>query len=174
MSRRRTGSDGGLPPLFVWLSNAAKLSGRDAKGAEIGGAPDALRELGTLASRTLPIHGVFVPNNPDICVEIQRISKAHLRFDQARESSRKLLDNPRRTLPFTGRPATDGEITYAEFAGRTPHVVVSRTLQTVSWKNTRIVRDIEDVRRLKEAAGGDMHAVGGATLVSSLMNSGPR
>ena len=83
-----------------------------------------------------------------------------------------VLDDPRGMLPFTGRPATEGEIEYAEFAGRTPHVVVSRKLQTVSWKNTRIVRDLEDVRRLKEGAGRDMHAVGGATLVSSLMNEG--
>ena len=83
-----------------------------------------------------------------------------------------VLDNPRGILPFTGRPATDGEIEYAEFAGRTPHIVVSTTLQKVSWKHTRIVRDLGEVRRLKEAPGGDMHAVGGATLVSSLMNAG--
>jgi dihydrofolate reductase len=83
-----------------------------------------------------------------------------------------VLDNPRGTLPFTGRPATRGEVEYAEFAGRTPHVVVSSTLETVSWKNTTIVRDLEDVRRLKESPGQDMHAVGGATLVSSLMNEG--
>lgn len=82
-----------------------------------------------------------------------------------------VLDNPRGILPFTGRPATEGEIEYAEFAGRTPHIVLSNTLQTVSWKNTTIVRDIEDIRRLKEAPGGDMHAVGGATIVSSLMNA---
>ena len=83
-----------------------------------------------------------------------------------------VLDNPRGILPVTGRPATEGEIEYAQFAGRTPHVVVSSSLQAVSWKHTRIVRDLEDVRRLKEEPGKDMHAVGGATLVSSLMNAG--
>ena len=62
-------------------------------------------------------------------------------------------DTPRGVLPFTGRPATDGEIEYAAFACRTPHVVVSSKLQAVSWTNTRIVRDLEDVRRLKEAPG---------------------
>jgi hypothetical protein len=90
MSRRRSDSDGGLPPLLVWLINAAKLSGKDAEGADIAGAPDALREFGALASRALPIHGVFVPNNPDICVEIQ-LSKAHLRFNQARQEFQKAL-----------------------------------------------------------------------------------
>jgi hypothetical protein len=78
MWRRRSDSDSGLPPLLVWLINAAKHSGKDAEGADISGAPDALRELGMLASRVLPIHGVFVPNNPDICAEIQWVSKAHL------------------------------------------------------------------------------------------------
>jgi dihydrofolate reductase len=83
-----------------------------------------------------------------------------------------VLDNPRGPLPFTGRPATEGEVAYAAFAGRTPHIVVSSTLQTLSWNNTRIVRDLDEVRRLKDAPGKDMHAVGGATLVSSLMNAG--
>ena len=85
---------------------------------------------------------------------------------------RPVLDNPKGILPFTGRPATAGEIEYARFASRTPHIVVSSKLQTSSWKNTRIVRDLEEVRRLKEAQGGAMHAVGGATLVSSLVNAG--
>jgi RibD C-terminal domain len=79
---------------------------------------------------------------------------------------------PNGILPFTGRPATQGEIEYAAFGCRTQQIVVSNTLQTVSWKNTRIVRDLEEVRRLKKVPGSDMHAVGGATLVSSLMNAG--
>jgi hypothetical protein len=91
MSRRRACSDGGFPPLLVWLINAAKHSGKDAEGADIGGVPDALRELGTLASRVLPIHGIFVPNNPDVCVEIQRVSKAHLGLDLARREFQKAL-----------------------------------------------------------------------------------
>ena len=91
MSRRRSNGDGGLPPLLVWLINAAKHSGKDAEGADIGGAPEALRGFGALASRALPIYGVFVPNNPDICVEIERVSKAHLGLDQAQREFRKAL-----------------------------------------------------------------------------------
>ena len=83
-----------------------------------------------------------------------------------------ILANPGGILPFTGKVATKGEIDYARFAARTPHIVVSRTLNEVGWKNTRIVRDVEDLRALKEQPGKDMHAVGGATLVSSLMNAG--
>ena len=83
-----------------------------------------------------------------------------------------ILANPGSILPFTGKVATKGEVDYARFAARTPHIVVSRTMNEVGWKNTRIVRDVEDLRALKEQPGRDMHAVGGATLVSSLMNAG--
>jgi dihydrofolate reductase len=81
-----------------------------------------------------------------------------------------VLANPKGTLPFTGKVASEGEIAYAHFAARTPHVVLSKTLAKVTWKNTRIVRDIEEIRRMKQRPGKDMHAVGGATLVGSLMN----
>jgi dihydrofolate reductase len=83
-----------------------------------------------------------------------------------------ILANPAGVLPFTGKIATKGEIAYARFAERTPHVVLSRTLATVAWKNTRIVRDLEEIRQMKQQPGKDMHAVGGATLVGSLMNQG--
>jgi dihydrofolate reductase len=83
-----------------------------------------------------------------------------------------VLANPEGILPFTGRAASKGEIDYAHFAGKTPHIVLSKTLAEVAWKNTRIVRDVEEIRRLKQQPGKDMYAVGGATLVSSLMNLG--
>jgi dihydrofolate reductase len=81
-----------------------------------------------------------------------------------------VMSDPTGALPFSGKVPTAGEIEYARFAERTPHVVLSRTLQEVSWPNTRIVRDVEEIRRLKAQPGGDMHAVGGATLVGALMN----
>jgi dihydrofolate reductase len=83
-----------------------------------------------------------------------------------------ILANPEGILPSTGKVATEGEIAYASFAERTPHVVLSRTLGNVAWKNTRIVRDVDAIRRMQQQPGKDMHAVGGATLVGSLMNEG--
>ena len=91
MSRRRALTDGTVPPLLLWLINAAKHSGRDGEGADLGGTPEALRELGALASWALPIHGVFVPNNSDISIEVERVSKAHLGLDRpGREFGRAL------------------------------------------------------------------------------------
>jgi dihydrofolate reductase len=81
-----------------------------------------------------------------------------------------ILANPQGVLPFTGKVASEGEIAYARFAESTPHIVLSRTLDNVAWKNTRIVRDVEEIRRMKQQPGKHMHAVGGATLIGSLMN----
>jgi dihydrofolate reductase len=80
--------------------------------------------------------------------------------------------DPQSVLPNTGKPATPGEVEYASFALDTPHVVLSTTLDSVSWKTTRIVRDVEEIRAMKEQPGKDIYAVGGPTLVSSLMNQG--
>jgi dihydrofolate reductase len=80
--------------------------------------------------------------------------------------------DPQGALPFTGRAATPGEVEYARFTQETPHFVVSTTLDAVSWKTTRIVRDVEEIRAMKEQPGKDIYAVGGPTFISSLMNRG--
>ena len=82
-----------------------------------------------------------------------------------------VLANPSGHLPFERQTATKNEIAYARWADKTPHVVVSKTLDKVSWKTTRIVRDFEEIRKLKQQPGKDMYVVGGATLVGSLMNA---
>ncbi|MDD5320090.1 MAG: dihydrofolate reductase family protein [Methylococcales bacterium] len=83
-----------------------------------------------------------------------------------------ILANPEGILSFSGKAASKGEIAYARFADKTPHIVLSKTLDKVNWKVARIVRDIEEIRSMKQQPGKDMYAVGGATLVSSLMNMG--
>jgi hypothetical protein len=44
---------------------------------------------------------------------------------------RAILANPGGILPFTGRVALKGEIDYAHFADKTPHIVLSKTLDQV-------------------------------------------
>jgi dihydrofolate reductase len=80
--------------------------------------------------------------------------------------------DPKSALPMSERHPSAGEIEYARFASATPHVVVSTTLDTVSWKTARIVRDLEEIRAMKEQPGKDIYAVGGPTLISSLLNRG--
>ena len=84
---------------------------------------------------------------------------------------RAILANPEGILPFTGRAATPGEIQYARFADQTPHFVLSTTLESVDWPTARIIRSVDEIRLMKQQPGKDIHAVGGATLVSSLMNN---
>jgi dihydrofolate reductase len=82
-----------------------------------------------------------------------------------------VLADPSGPLPLSGKPATKNEIKYARWADKTPHIVVSKTLDKVAWKTSRIVRDIEEIRKLKEQSGKNIYVVGGATLVGSLMNA---
>ncbi len=83
-----------------------------------------------------------------------------------------ILANPSAVLENTGRRPAPGEIEYASFSARTPHYVLSKTLDKVGWSNTSILNDLNQVRELKQAMGKDIHAVGGASLVSSLLNAG--
>src|SRR5262249_52343145 len=89
----------------------------------------------------------------------------HRRYPGYEQYWGAILNDPAGVLPFTGKVASHGEIEYARFAEKTPHLVLSTTLDNVTWKNTRIVRRVEDIRALKQQPGKDMHAVGGATLV---------
>lgn len=76
-------------------------------------------------------------------------------------------------MPFQSRPPYDREIAYARLAARTPHYILSRTLEGVSWPpTTTIVRRLADLRALKAQAGKNIYVVGGPTLVTSLLNEG--
>ena len=83
-----------------------------------------------------------------------------------------ILADPKGSLPFTGKIASPGESKWARFADKTPHIVLSRTLDKAAWKMTRIVRDVEEIRELKQGPGKDIYAIGGPTLVSSLITLG--
>jgi dihydrofolate reductase len=82
------------------------------------------------------------------------------------------LENPQGRLPFSGKVPTPKEVEYAKWASKTPHIVVSHRPLDVKWKNSRVVSDLEEIRKLKELPGRDIYVVGGAKLVSSLINLG--
>ena len=80
--------------------------------------------------------------------------------------------NPENTPPFQTRLPYDREVAYARFAGKTPHYVVSKTLDSVSWPPTaQIVRDLAELRALKDRPGKNLYVVGGPTLVTNLLNA---
>jgi dihydrofolate reductase len=70
-----------------------------------------------------------------------------------------------------GREVTEGEADYALWTQRTPHYVLSTTLEKVSWESAHLVRDVSELRSLKEQPGGSVYVIGGATLVANLLNA---
>lgn len=81
--------------------------------------------------------------------------------------------DPQGVPPFQERLPYEREVAYARRAAETPHYVVSKTLESVSWPPTaRIVRDLEPLRELKQQKGRNIYVVGGPTLVSNLLNAG--
>ncbi len=83
-----------------------------------------------------------------------------------------ILENPKGILASTGKLPTAKEIVYAKWAKNTPHIVVSKEPLKVNWKNTRVIPDLDEIKRLKNQPGKNMHVVGGAMLVSSMINAG--
>jgi hypothetical protein len=57
---------------------------------------------------------------------------------------------------------TKNENAYALRADKMPHIFLSKTLDKVAWKATRIVRDIEEIRIMKEQQGKNIVAWGGS------------
>jgi dihydrofolate reductase len=89
------------------------------------------------------------------------------------EYGESIYANPQRVPPFQERIPSKSEIAYAQLAARTPHYVVSTSLNSVSWPPTaRIIRDVAELQTLKGQAGKNMYVVGGPTLVASLLNEG--
>jgi dihydrofolate reductase len=82
-----------------------------------------------------------------------------------------LREDPAAVAESLGRDPYPREIEYARVAAETPHLVLSRTLDDVSWPTARIVRDLEELRAFKTRTGGPVYVVGGAGLVRSLIDA---
>jgi len=67
---------------------------------------------------------------------------------------------------------TPAEIDWARFAAKTPHYVVSNTLESAQWPQTRFVRNAGEIAALKQQAGKDIYLMGGARLTASLIDAG--
>lgn len=63
---------------------------------------------------------------------------------------------------------------YAEWVDDAVKIIVSSTLGSVSWKNTRIIRDhvVEEVRQVKEEVKGDLLLLASAQLLAALLPAG--
>jgi dihydrofolate reductase len=78
--------------------------------------------------------------------------------------------DPQSGAAMLGREPSQSEVEYARWTQRTPHYVLSTTLDKVNWETARLVRDVSDLRSLKQQPGGAIYVIGGASLVSRLLN----
>jgi len=83
-----------------------------------------------------------------------------------------IREDPASAAQWLGRDPYAREIEYARVAAETPHLVLSRTLDHVTWPTARIVRDLEELRTFKTQPGEAVYIVGGAGLVRSLTDAG--
>jgi dihydrofolate reductase len=73
---------------------------------------------------------------------------------------------------ITGAPPTAAEKAWARFAAKTPHYVLSTTLASVTWPNTRILRKRDDIAALKGQSGKHIYLMGGAQIAATLIDAG--
>src|SRR5262245_31202338 len=83
-----------------------------------------------------------------------------------------IQNEPDKSHWITDSPPTPAEIEWGRFAARTPHYVLSTTLTSTAWPNTKFVRGLEEVASLKRRSGKDIYLVGGARTTASLVDAG--
>jgi dihydrofolate reductase len=93
---------------------------------------------------------------------------ASFKFDELMASDTLLLGRTTYDIFAASWPARTGE--FADRMNRLPKYVVSRTLETVAWENTHLIRDdvVRAVSELKEQPGQDILLYGSADLVRAL------
>jgi dihydrofolate reductase len=79
---------------------------------------------------------------------------------------------PDQIHPLSGRVPTAAEVEWSLFAAATPHYVVSSTLQSVTWPNTRILADLDAVAAMKREQGKGIYLMGGSALVGAAIDAG--
>jgi len=82
-----------------------------------------------------------------------------------------ILNDPTTAADMLGRDPYPREVTYARVAAETPHLVLSKTLTDTRWPTARLVRDIEEIRALRQQPGKAVYVVGGPGLVASLIDA---
>jgi len=70
--------------------------------------------------------------------------------------------------------ASEGEKAYARKLNAMRKIVFSKTLPTVEWNNSSLVKEVlpEDITKLKQEPGRDMLIYGSASIVRTLTNHG--
>ncbi|MCX7305106.1 MAG: dihydrofolate reductase family protein [Hyphomicrobiales bacterium] len=79
---------------------------------------------------------------------------------------------PEKPAWISGTPPTQAEREWADFITRTPHYVLSTTLDATLWPDTKVLRGEGDVAELKRKPGKDIYLVGGARAAAGMIDAG--
>ena len=82
-----------------------------------------------------------------------------------------ILDKPDAAADVLGRDPYPRELAYARMAAETPHLVLSTTLTETNWPTARLIRDLDELRALRQQPGAAVYVVGGAGLLASLIDA---
>jgi dihydrofolate reductase len=83
-----------------------------------------------------------------------------------------IQNEPQKPAWITGTAPTPAEVEWARFAAKTPHYVLSNTINTAAWPNTRFMKKLADIAALKREPGKDIYLMGGAKIAASLIDAG--
>ena len=92
-------------------------------------------------------------------------------FPQYEQFWQAILDDPAAASAMLGRNPYPREVEYARAARAIPHLVLSGTLTEATWPSARIIRDIDEIRELRQQ-GKNVYVVGGPGLLTSLIDAG--
>jgi len=79
---------------------------------------------------------------------------------------------PEKPAWITGTPPTAAELDWASLAKRTPHYVLSSTITSAAWLNTKFIQSLDEIVALKNQPGKDIYLVGGARITADLIDAG--
>jgi len=83
-----------------------------------------------------------------------------------------IQNEPQTPAWITGKPPTPAELEWADFIKRTPHYVLSNTLDETQWPTTRFIQSVKDIAALKRQPGKDIYLIGGARTVAGCLDAG--
>jgi len=84
----------------------------------------------------------------------------------------QIQNEPDQVNPLSGVRPTAGEIEWAEVARGIPHYVLSRTLTSVAWPQTRFLRGFDELEKLKQESGQDIYLMGGGAITAAAIDAG--
>ena len=82
-----------------------------------------------------------------------------------------IQNQPQTPVWITGKAPTPEELEWARFITRTPHYVLSSTLNSALWPKTSFIRKLDDIAELKRQPGKDIYLIGGARTAASLIDA---